>query len=92
MNTKTKEKYRNHCIGELLKTRGVFLAVIVGLMGGITKAKADEPIWNTDGSYAGHVTDNGSYNSIWGIDGSYKGHIDKEWINPYVPKIDRGRD
>lgn len=75
-----------------LKTMGVTFAFIIAARNSHSKARADEPIWNQDGVYGGHTTDNGSYHSIWGVDGAYKGHIDKEWVNPYVPNIDRGKN
>jgi len=70
----------------------ILIASVCAISGGCAKGRADEAIWNADGSYAGHTTDNGSYDSVWGVNGAYKGHIDKDWVNPHVPKIDRGRE
>ena len=92
MNKMRKNKYWDECISAWLMRRGAIFWVIVALMDGSTKARADEAIWNADGSYAGHITDNGSYDSVWGVNGGYKGHIDKDWVNPHVPRIDRGRE
>ena len=70
----------------------ILFASVCAISGGCAKGRADDAIWNADGSYAGHTTDNGSYDSVWGVNGDYKGHIDKDWVNPYVPKIDRGTE
>jgi len=70
----------------------IIFASCCAISGGCAKARGDEAIWNADGSFAGHTTDHGSYYSVWGEDGSYQGHIDKAWVNPYVPKIDRGTE
>jgi len=79
-------------IWTLVKLAFIIIASCCAISGGCAKGRADEAIWNADGSYAGHTTDNGGYYSVWGVDGSYQGHIDKAWVNPYVPKIDRGRE
>lgn len=92
MKAKWERKARREEIIFWIKAIGVILAMILGGLNGCSKGRADEPIWNADGSYAGHTTDNGSYDSVWGVDGSYKGHIDKDWANPHIPKIDRCRD
>jgi hypothetical protein len=76
----------------LAKLAFIIIASWFAISGGCAKARGDEAIWNADGSYAGHTTDNGSYDSVWGVNGAYKGHIDKDWVNPHVPKIDRGRE
>ena len=76
----------------LAKLASIIIASWFAISGGCAKGRADEAIWNADGSFAGHTTDNGSYYSVWGVDGSYQGHIDKPWVNPYAPKIDRGRE
>ena len=70
----------------------ILFASACAISGWCAAARGDEAIWNADGSYAGHTTDNGSYDSVWGVNGAYKGHIEKDWVNPYVPKIDRGRE
>jgi len=74
----------------LAKLIFIIFASCCAISGGCAKGRADEAIWNANGSFAGHTTDNGSYYSVWGVDGSYQGHFDKAWVNPYVPKIDRG--
>ena len=79
-------------IWTLVKLAFIIIASCCAINGGCAKGRADDAIWNADGSYAGHTTDNGSYYSVWGVNGAYKGHIDKDWVNPYVPKIDRGRE
>jgi hypothetical protein len=76
----------------LAKLAFIIIASWFAISGGCAKARGDEAIWNADGSYAGHTTDNGSYDSVWGVNGAYKGHIDKDWVNPHVPKLDRGRE
>ncbi|NCY22253.1 hypothetical protein EBX31_09910 [bacterium] len=79
-------------IWTLIKLAFIIIASWFAISGGCAKGRADEAIWNADGSYAGHTTDNGSYDSVWGVNGAYQGHIDKDWVNPYVSKIDRGRE
>ena len=79
-------------IWTLVKLAFIIIASCCAISGGCAKGRADDAIWNADGSYAGHTTDNGSYYSVWGVNGAYQGHIDKAWVNPYVPKIDRGRE
>jgi hypothetical protein len=91
---KRRQRKRTDCESwwTLAKLTFIIIASWCAISGGCAKGRADDAIWNADGSYAGHTTDNGSYYSVWGVNGAYKGHIDKDWINPYVPKIDRGRE
>ena len=79
-------------IWTLIKLAFIIIASCCAISGGCAKGRADDAIWNADGSFAGYTTDNGSYYSVWGVNGAYKGHIDKDWVNPYVPKIDRGTE
>jgi hypothetical protein len=70
----------------------IVLASWCAIAGGCAKARGDEGIWGTNGEWIGHSTDNGSYSSLWDNYGNYRGYIQKDWVNPYVPKIDRWRD
>jgi hypothetical protein len=70
----------------------IFIASWFAIAGGCAKARGDDGIWGTNGEWQGHTTDNGSYSSLWGQNGEWQGHIQNDWVNPYVPKIDRGRD
>ena len=77
---------------KIAKFTFIVFASWCAISGGSAKGRADEAIWNAEGSYAGHTTNNGSYDSVWGVNGAYKGHINKDWVNPYVPRIDRGKE
>ena len=70
----------------------IAIASWFAIAGGCAKARGDDGIWGTNGEWQGHATDNGSYSSLWGQNGEWMGFIQKDWVNPYVPKIDRGRD
>jgi hypothetical protein len=70
----------------------IVFASVCAIAGGCAKARGDDGIWGTNGEWQGHTTDNGSYSSLWGQNGEWQGHIQNDWVNPYVPKIDRGRD
>ncbi|NBT35888.1 MAG: hypothetical protein EBT03_10200 [Betaproteobacteria bacterium] len=69
----------------------IFIASWFAIAGGCAKARGDD-IWAGSGGYIGHTQDNGYYDSVWDQYGNYRGFIQKDWVNPYVPKIDRGRD
>ena len=79
-------------IWTLAKLAFIIIASWFAISGGSAKGRADDAIWSADRSYAaipriiGVTTQSGESN------GAYKGHIDKDWVNPYVPKIDRGQN